>query len=66
MIIEKKNKTTHEIADLNLSIERNQSSIERLGYELKELEQKKKKYEENKEAIENFEEFTAELLSCEG
>ena len=66
IIFEKKNKTTHEIADLNLLIERNQSSIERLGYELKELEQKKKKYEENKEAIENFEEFTAELLSCEG
>ena len=63
-VIEKKNKTTHEIAELNLSIERNQSSIERLGYELKELEQKREKYEENKEVIENFEEFTSELARC--
>jgi len=63
-IIEKKNTTTHEIADFNLSIERNQTSIERLGYELKDLEEKKNKYEENKEAIENFEEFTTELDAC--
>ena len=63
-IIEKKNTTTHEIADFNLSIERNQASIERLGYELKDLEDKKNKYEENKEAIENFEEFTTELDAC--
>ena len=63
-IIEKKNTTTHEIADLNLSIERNQTSTERIGYELKDLEDKKNKYEENKEAIENFEEFTAELDAC--
>ena len=46
IIIEKKNATTHEIADLNLVIERNQTSIERLNYELKDLEDKKKKYEE--------------------
>ena len=64
-IVEKKGALTNEIADLNLSIERNQSSIERLGYELKELGEKKKKYEENKEAIENFEEFTTELGACE-
>jgi exonuclease SbcC len=64
-ILEKKNTITNEIADLNLSIERNQSSIERLGYELKELGEKKQKYEENKEAIENFEEFTTELDACE-
>ena len=63
-VIEKKTKITNEIADINLSLERNQSSIERLGYELKDLEEKKKKYEENKEAIENFEEFTTELGAC--
>jgi DNA repair exonuclease SbcCD ATPase subunit/DNA repair exonuclease SbcCD nuclease subunit len=63
-IIEKKNTVTHEVADLNLSIERNQTSIERIKYELKELEEKKEKYEENKEVIENFEEFTAELTMC--
>ncbi len=63
-IIDKKNTVTHEIADLNLSIERNQTSIERIKYELKELEEKKEKYEENKEVIENFEEFTAELSAC--
>ena len=64
-IVEKKNSVTHDIADLNLSIERNQSSIERLNYELKDLESKKQKYEENKEVIENFEEFSAELVSCQ-
>jgi len=64
-IIEKKSKVSNEIADLNLSIERNQGSIERLGYELKELGEKKKKYEENKEVIENFEEFTTELDACQ-
>jgi len=56
--------TTNAIADLNLSLEKNQASIGRLGYELKDLEDKKNKYEENKEAIENFEEFTAELDAC--
>jgi len=64
-ILEKKDETTLEIADLNLSIERNQATIERLGYELKELEEKKQKYEENKEAIENFEDFSAELGACQ-
>ena len=63
-VVEKKVKITNEIADLNLSFERNQASIERIGYELKDLEQKKQKYEENKEAIENFEEFTTELDAC--
>ena len=69
--IEKHNKITqkrgtiiNEIADLNLSLEKNQASIERLHYELKDLEDKKNKYEENKEAIENFEEFTTELDAC--
>ena len=64
VIVEKRNTTIHEIADLNLSIERNQTSIGRLNYELKDLEEKKNKYEENKEAIENFEEFTTELDAC--
>ena len=63
-VIEKKIALTNELSDLNLSIERNQSSIGRLGYELKDLEEKKQKYEENKEAIENFEEFTLELDVC--
>ena len=63
-IIEKKASITHEVADLNLSIEKNQASIERVTYELKELELKKQKYEENKEVIENFEEFTNELVEC--
>ena len=63
-VAEKKTKITNEIADLNLSLERNQTSIERIGYELKDLEEKKQKYEENKEAIENFEEFTTELDAC--
>ena len=63
-VIEKRNRVTNEIADINLSLERNQTSIERIGYELKELQEKKKKYEENKEAIENFEEFTTELDAC--
>ena len=64
-ILEKRDEATLEIADLNLSIERNQASIERLGYELKELEERKQKYEENKEVIENFEEFSAELSACQ-
>ena len=63
-VADKKNIVTHEIADLNLSIEKNQASIERIGYELRELEEKKQKYEENKDVIENFEEFTNELASC--
>jgi exonuclease SbcC len=63
-VVDKKNLVTHEIADFNLSIEKNQTSIERLGYELRELEEKKKKYEENREVIENFEEFTNELDAC--
>ena len=58
-------KNSIAIADLNLSIERNQTSIERLYYDLKDLEDKKNKYEENKEAIENFEEFSAELSACQ-
>ena len=63
-ISEKKAIITSEIADINLNLERNQASIERIGYELKDLEEKKQKYEENKEAIENFEEFTTELDAC--
>jgi DNA repair exonuclease SbcCD ATPase subunit/DNA repair exonuclease SbcCD nuclease subunit len=63
-VIERQNEVSREIADLNLSAERNQTSIERTKYELKELEEKKEKYEANKEVIENFEEFTAELLEC--
>jgi len=56
--------TTNEIADLNLSIEKNNVSVERLKYELKELKDKRNKYEENREVIENFEEFTTELDAC--
>jgi DNA repair exonuclease SbcCD ATPase subunit/DNA repair exonuclease SbcCD nuclease subunit len=63
-ITAKRSLVINEIADLNLSLEKNQASIERLGYELKELEDKKNKYEENKEVIENFEEFTTELDAC--
>jgi exonuclease SbcC len=63
-IIHKRTTITNEVADLNLSLEKNQASIERLHYELKDLEDKKNKYEENKEAIENFEEFTTELDAC--
>ena len=63
-IVQKRATITNEIADLNLSLEKNQASIERLHYELKDLEDKKNKYEENKEAIENFEEFTTELDAC--
>ena len=63
-ITEKRNTTIHEIAELNLSIERNQASVERINYELRDLEEQKQKYEENKEAIENFEEFSAELDRC--
>ena len=63
-IIDKKSTTSSEVADILLSMERNQASIERLTYELKDLEDKKRKYEDNKEAIENFEEFTTELDSC--
>tara|TARA_R110000824_G_scaffold160957_7_gene336019 strand:- start:7660 stop:10809 length:3150 start_codon:yes stop_codon:yes gene_type:complete len=64
-IIDKQNVIIHEISDLNLSIERNQTSIGRLNYELKELKEKKSKYEENKEVIENFEDFSAELSVCQ-
>jgi len=64
MVTGKRAGLINEIADFNLSIEKNQASIERLGYELKDLEEKKNKYEENKEAIENFEEFTTELDAC--
>ena len=64
IIVTKKSSVTHEIADLNLVIERNQASMDRIGYELKELNQKKEMYEENQEVIENFEEFTNELSQC--
>ena len=64
VIRSKKLTTTNDIADLNLSIEKNNASLERIGYELKELEDRKNKYEENREAIENFEEFTTELDTC--
>ena len=64
VVTEKRSGLINEIADFNLSIEKNQASIERLGYELKDLNEKKNKYEENKEAIENFEEFTTELDAC--
>jgi DNA repair exonuclease SbcCD ATPase subunit len=63
-VTQKRVSIINEVADLNLSLEKNQASIERLGYELKELEDKKNEYEENKEAIENFEEFTTELDAC--
>jgi DNA repair exonuclease SbcCD nuclease subunit len=63
-VLEKKSSLASEIADCALSIEMNHASIERVGYELKELENKRAIYEENKEAIENFEEFTAELERC--
>ena len=64
-MVDKRNDIANHIAALNLSIERNVSSIERLGYELKELESKKQEYDENKEAIENLEELNAELIACE-
>ena len=64
-IVQKRGAIAHETADLSLSIERNQSSIERLNYELKDLEIKKQKYEENREVIENFEEFSTELAECQ-
>ena len=64
LILEKRTTVTREIADINLSIEKNQTSIERIGYELRDLEEKREKYEENKDVIENFEEFSAELNQC--
>ena len=65
LIIEKRNDIANDIASINLSIERNTSSIDRIGYELKELESKKQEYDENKEAIENLEELNVELGTCE-
>jgi DNA repair exonuclease SbcCD ATPase subunit/DNA repair exonuclease SbcCD nuclease subunit len=65
LIIEKRNDIANDIASINLSIERNTSSIDRIGYELKELESKKQEYDENKEAIENLEELNVELDTCE-
>jgi DNA repair exonuclease SbcCD ATPase subunit/DNA repair exonuclease SbcCD nuclease subunit len=65
LIVEKRNDIANDIASINLSIERNTSSIERIGYELKELESKKQEYDENKEAIENLEELNVELGACE-
>lgn len=64
-MVDKRNDIANDIAALNLSIERNVSSIERLGYELKELEGKKQEYDKNKEAIENLEELNVELHACE-
>ena len=65
LIVEKRNDIANDIASINLSIERNTSSIDRIGYELKELESKKQEYDENKEAIENLEELNVELGTCE-
>ena len=65
LIVEKRNDIANDIASINLSIERNTSSIDRMGYELKELESKKQEYDENKEAIENLEELNVELGTCE-
>jgi len=65
LIVEKRNDIANDIASINLSIERNTSSIDRIGYELKELESKKQEYDENKEAIENLEELNVELGVCE-
>tara|TARA_R110000744_G_scaffold214807_1_gene333668 strand:+ start:895 stop:4053 length:3159 start_codon:yes stop_codon:yes gene_type:complete len=64
-MVDKRNDIANDITALNLSIERNVSSIERLGYELKELEGKKQEYDKNKEAIENLEELNVELHACE-
>jgi DNA repair exonuclease SbcCD ATPase subunit/DNA repair exonuclease SbcCD nuclease subunit len=65
LIVEKRNSIANDIASVNLTIERNASSIERIGYELKELESKKQEYDKNKEAIENLEGLNIDLTACE-
>ena len=54
-ILEKKVTVSTEIADLNLQIEKNKTSIERVKNEVIELERLRQSYEDNKEAIENLE-----------
>ncbi len=63
-ILQKQSTVAHQVTDLNLSIEKNQSSIDRLSHEINDLREKKEKYEQNKEVIENFEDFSKKLTAC--
>ena len=53
-------KTQGLVKDLELSVERNKSAIERLNNKMLELNAKQLKYNENKEAIENLEKLLKE------
>ena len=56
----KRVKTQGLVKDLELSVERNKSAIERLNNKMLELNAKQLKYNENKEAIENLEKLLKE------
>ena len=57
-VVEKKATVSAAIADLNLEMEKNKLSKERLYHTIKALNNKLNQYNENKEAIENLEELT--------
>ena len=54
-VLERKTELSVQIADLDLSIERNKLALGRAKIEIEELQLKIDNYEENKEAIENLE-----------
>tara|TARA_Y100000592_G_scaffold11784_1_gene16614 strand:+ start:15050 stop:18211 length:3162 start_codon:yes stop_codon:yes gene_type:complete len=64
-ILTKKTEVANTIADLNLEIERNAISIEKIGIKIAESTAKIQEYEDNKEAIENLEQLMQDLASYE-
>ncbi|MBI79891.1 MAG: hypothetical protein CMQ51_05665, partial [Gammaproteobacteria bacterium] len=64
-ILTKKTEVANTIADLNLEIERNAISIEKIGIKITESTAKIQEYEDNKEAIENLEQLMQDLASYE-
>jgi len=53
-VLEKKNETANEIAQCELTIEKNEAQIAVIDSVIKELSSKQKVYDENKEVIENY------------
>jgi len=64
-VVEKKTNVAATIADLNLEIEKNKLSKERLYHSIKALNTKLDEYNENKEAIENLEQLVTQLNKCQ-
>ena len=64
-IVDKKIAVSTQIADLNLQIERNKTSIEKIKNEVGQLKRLRQSYDDNKEAIENLETFLQQKINVE-